>query len=319
MRYMIGVVMAGLLAAAAAGVSAYAQDFPDKPVRLVIPYPPGGSHDAHARAFASVMEPHLGQPMLPVIHAGGGGSVGASFVAGSNPDGYTVILGDQQSILVKPMLEELPYSADSFVPIGRINYSPLIIAVKADKPWQSLGDLVEAAKAEPGTISYGAVAGLGVDQIPMELLSLESGAQFKFVPFSGGGPVWQAFLGDDIDVAPAFASTVSPYLADGSVRALAVTAPDRLEQFPDIPTMKEQGFDVSFAMFRTIFAPAGTPPDVVSKLREAFDKGVEDPSLQSMVKRMGEQVIYMSGSDFEAFMEDESEDLAALVEKLKQQ
>lgn len=319
MRKMLCLAAAGLLAATATGFTAQAQDFPDKPIRLVIPYPPGGSHDAHARAFASVMEPYLGQPMLPVIRSGGGGSVGASFVAGSNPDGYTLILGDQQSILVKPMIEELPYSPEAFVPIGRINYSPLLIAVKADKPWQTLGDLVGAAKENPGTISYGAVAGLGVDQIPMELLSLESGAEFKFVPFSGGGPVWQAFLGDEIDVAPAFPSTVSPYLEDGSARALAVTAPERLEQFPDIPTMEEQGFDVSFAMFRTIFAPADTPADVVTKLREAFDKGVEDPSLQSMVNRMGERVIYMSGGDFEAFMEEESEALATLVEKLKQQ
>lgn len=317
MRYMTSIVVAGLLAVSAAGSLVQAQEFPNKPVRLVIPYSPGGSHDAHARAFASVMEPYLGQPMLPVIRSGGGGSVGASFVAGSNPDGYTVILGDQQSILIKPMLEELPYSPESFVPIGRINFSPLMITVKADKPWQSLGDLVEAAKSSPGTVSYGAVPGLGVDQIPMELLSLESGAEFKFVPFSGGGPAWQAFLGDEIDVSPAFASTVSPYLDDGSVRVLAVTAPERLEQFPDIPTMREQGFDVQFAMFRTIFAPTDTPPDIVAKLREAFDKGVEDPSFQSMVKRMGERVIYMSGADFEGFMDDEGDAMSALVEKLK--
>jgi tripartite-type tricarboxylate transporter receptor subunit TctC len=276
-----------------------AQDFPSKPIRLVIPYPPGGSHDAHARAFASVMEPYLGQPMVAVIHAGGGGSVGASYVAGSKPDGYTLILGDQQSILVKPLLEKLPYSTDSFVPICRMNYSPLMITVKADKPWKSIDDLVKAAKKEPGKISYGAVPGLGVDQIPMELLSLESGAEFKFVPFQGGGPAWQAFLGGDVDISPAFASTVSPYLADKSARVLAVTAPDRLEQFPDIPTVKEQGYDVSFAMFRTIFAPKGTPADVVAKLREACKKGAEDASFSSMVQRMGERVIFMSGEDFE--------------------
>lgn len=319
MRNLLSIAMVGLLTAFGANQLAQAQDFPNKPVRLVIPYSPGGSHDAHARAFASVMEPHLGVPMLPVIRSGGGGSVGASFVATSSADGYTLILGDQQSILVKPMLEELPYSPESFVPIGRINFSPLLIVVKADQPWQSLGDLVDAAKAAPGEISYGAVPGLGVDQIPMELLSLESGAEFKFVPFPGGGPAWQAFLGDDIDVSPAFASTVTPYLADGSVRALAVTAPQRLEKFPDVPTMEEQGFDVSFAMFRTIFAAKDTPPEIVAKLREAFDKGVEDKSFQSMVRRMGERIIYMSGADFEDFMVDESEAIGALVKKLRGQ
>jgi tripartite-type tricarboxylate transporter receptor subunit TctC len=314
-----GLMVAGALALVlTAAAQAVAQrDFPTKPVRLVIPYPPGGSHDAHARAFASVMEPYLGQPMLPVIRSGGGGSVGASFVARSPADGYTLILGDQQSILVKPMLESLPYSPDSFIPVCRMNYSPLFIAIKADKPWQSLKDLVAAAKKDPGKVSYGAVPGLGVDQIPMELLSLESGAEFKFVPFQGGGPVWQAFLGGDIDVAPAFPSTVSPHIDNKSVRVLAVTAPERLEQFKNIPTVKEQGFDVQFAMFRTIFAPKGTPPAVVTKLRESCKQGVEDQSFSSMVQRMGERVIYMSGADFEKFMVKEGASLKTLVEKVK--
>jgi tripartite-type tricarboxylate transporter receptor subunit TctC len=304
------------LGMAVAAPALQAAEFPTKPVRLVIPYPPGGSHDAHARAFASVMEPYLKQPMLAVIRSGGGGSIGANFVASSRPDGYTLILGDQQSILVKPLLEKLPYSPQSFVPVGRINYSPLMITVKQDAPWKNLKELIDDAKRRPGEISFGGVPGLGVDQIPMELLSLEAKADFKFVPFSGGGPTWQAFLGGHIDIAPAFASTVSPYLRKGEVRVLAVTAPDRLAQLPDIPTMKEQGFDVSFAMFRTVFAPSKTPPDVLATLRAAFDKGVEDKSFQSMVKRMGERVIYMSGQDFEPFMVEEQGKMEALVKKL---
>ena len=295
----------------------YSAEFPTKPVRLVIPYSPGGSHDAHARAFASVMEPYLGKPMLAVIRSGGGGSIGASFVANAKPDGHTLILGDQQSIFVKPLLEKLPYSPNSFVPVGRINYSPLLITVHANSPWKNLGDLIADAKKRPGKISYGAVAGLGVDQIPMELLSSKAGVQFKFVPFEGGGPTWQAFLSKNIDIAPAFASTVSSHLQKGKVRVLAVTAPNRLPQLPDIPTMKEQGFDVSFAMFRTIFASSKTPGGILAKLRSAFDKGVNDKSFKSMVKRMGERVIYMSGKDFEGFMKTEQSNLEMLVKKLR--
>mgnify|MGYP002882294292 CR=1 FL=1 len=295
----------------------YSGEFPTKPVRLVIPYSPGGSHDAHARAFASVMEPYLGKPMLAVIRAGGGGSIGASFVASAKPDGHTLILGDQQSIFVKPLLEKLPYSSKSFVPVGRINYSPLLITVHANSPWKNLGDLLADAKKRPGKISYGAVAGLGVDQIPMELLASKANVKFKFVPFAGGGPTWQAFLSKNIDIAPAFASTVSSHLQKGKVRVLAVTAPKRLPQLPNIPTMKEQGVDVSFAMFRTIFASSKTPKDILSKLRSAFDKGVKDKSFQSMVKRMGERVIYMSGNDFESFMRTEQSNLEMLVKKLR--
>ena len=157
---------------------------------------------------------------------------------------------------------------------------------------------------------------MGVDQIPMELLALKAGVQFKFIPFSGGGPTWQAFLGDHIDIAPAFASTVTPYLRKGEVRVLAVTAPDRLATMPDLPTMKEQGFDVSFAMFRIVFAPSKTPQAVLATLRAAFAKGAKDKSFLSMIKRMGERVIYMSGKDTEAFMKEEEGKMKALVKKL---
>ena len=314
-RFVTSILILGM-AVFAFSTTLQAAEFPNKPVRLVIPYPPGGSHDAHARALASVMEPYLNQPMLALIRAGGGGSIGANFVVNSPPDGYTLILGDQQSILVKPLLEKLPYSPSSFTPVGRINYSPLLITVKADAPWKNLKDLINDAKANPGKISFGGVPGLGVDQIPMELLALKAGVQFKFIPFSGGGPTWQAFLGGHIDIAPAFASTVSPYLRKGEVRVLAVTAPDRLAQMPDLPTMKEQGFDVSFAMFRIVFAPSKTPPGVLATLRAAFEKGVKDKSFQSMIKRMGERVIYMSGKDTEAFMKEEEGKMKALVKKL---
>jgi tripartite-type tricarboxylate transporter receptor subunit TctC len=316
MKRLSAVLLIAAMALWLAPTHAGAAKFPNKPVRLVIPYSPGGSHDAHARAFASVMEPYLGQPMLAVIRAGGGGSIGASFVARARADGHTLILGDQQSILVKPLLESLPYSSASFVPVGRINYSPILITVKKDAPWKNLRDLIEDAKRRPGKISFGGVPGLGVDQIPMELLSLKAGIKLKFVPFQGGGPTWQAFLGGHIDIAPAFASTVMPSLSKGTVRVLAITAPDRLPQLPNLPTMKEQGYDVQFAMFRTVFASKKTPADILAKLRAAFDKWVNDKSFQSMVKRMGERVIYMSGKDFESFMMEENGNMKALVDKL---
>ena len=151
-RTILGVSVFSIMASLIS-LPVYSGDFPTKPVRLVIPYSPGGSHDAHARAFASVMEPYLGKPMLAVIRAGGGGSIGASFVASAKPDGHTLILGDQQIIFVKPLLEKLPYSSKSFVPVGRINYSPLLITVHANSPWKNLGDLLADAKKRPGKIS----------------------------------------------------------------------------------------------------------------------------------------------------------------------
>ena len=295
---------------------AVAEDYPSKPVKLIIPYPPGGSHDAHARAFAGVADESFGVPVMAVIKSGGGGSIGANFVAQSKPDGYTILLGDQQSIIAKPLLEDLPYTWDSFVPVGRINYSPMLICVHADSEWQTLKDLVAYAKKNPNKLSYGGVAGLGVEQLTMEPFLINAGIDLKFIPFSGGGPSFKAFLSRDVDVSPQFVSTVFDYIKEGKIRALAVSSPARLPQLKDVPTIMEQGYDHQFAMFRTVFAPKGIDGTTLQTLRELFKKTTDDKSFQSIVRRMGERVIYMSGEDFEKFQIEEVERIKLTVKKL---
>lgn len=295
---------------------ALAKEFPSKPIKLIIPYPPGGSHDAHGRAFAGVAHQYFGVPVLAVIKGGGGGSIGANYVAQSKADGYTLLLGDQQSVIAKPLIEKLPYAFDSFVAVGRINYSPMLISVHADAPWKSLKELVAYARKHPNEVSYGGVPGLGVEQLTMDPFLIKAEIELKFIPFSGGGPAFKAFLSKDIDILVAFASTVADYIKEGKVRALAVSSPERLPQFPNVSTIMEQGYDHQFAMFRTVFAPKNISDSRLKKLRESFAQTAKDKSFQSIVRRMGERVLYMSGEDFEKFKQEEAARIKVVVEKL---
>lgn len=277
----------------------HAEDFPSKPITLVIPYSPGGSHDAHARAFTGVAHEHFGVPVLAVIKAGGGGTIGANYVAQSKPDGYTLLLGDPESIIQQPLVEDLPYSWESFVPIGRINYSSLIVLLHSDARWNSLKEFLDDAKAHPNKLSFGGVK--GIDYI-FDPLFLDAGVKLKFVPYAGAGPSLKGFLSGDYDLGPYFVSVAGDYITTGKLKAIGVTSPDRLLDFPNVPTLMEQGYDLEYAMFRTVFGPKGIPEARLKKLRESFDKTVHDKSFQSIVKRMGENILYMSGEDFEAYM-----------------
>ncbi|MGH3357804.1 MAG: tripartite tricarboxylate transporter substrate binding protein, partial [Nocardioidaceae bacterium] len=243
-------VCAFLLAGCESGSTTKASSFPQRPVELVNPWTAGGSHDAHARAIASEMPDILGQPMTVSIKSGGAGAVGATAVASqSTPDGYTLLLGDQTSVMARPMVEELAYTWEDFRPVAQINDSPIVITVPGDSPYDSIEDLVSAAKESPGDLQYGSVAGLGPDQIPVELLTDAAGIDLTHVPFEGGGPSYRAVLAGDVDMAPLFPSTVTKDVEEGRLKALAVTSPERIDSLPDVPTLQESGFDVEWEMF----------------------------------------------------------------------
>ena len=313
--FQLGVIVC-LILAATFFTTALADEFPTKPIQLINPFSAGGSHDAHARAFSGVAHEYFGVPVLAVIKAGGAGTIGTAYVAQSKPDGYTLAFVDQQAIIAKPMLENLPYNYQSFVAIGRINYSPEIICVRADSPWKDLRELVNWSKANPDKLVTGGIPGLGADECTFMPIFLKENIKVKYVPFQGGGPAFQAFLAGDIDLSGFFPSVVGEYIKAGKVRALAVGSEERLSSWPDIPTIKEQGYDHSYAMFRAVFAPKGVPPERLEKLRTAFKETVMDKSFQSMVRRMGEDIQFMSGEDFEKFMPQEAERIAYLAQQI---
>lgn len=285
---------------------AFSDEFPSRPIKLIIPMSPGGSHDAHARAFASVAHQYFGVPVLAVIKSGGGGAIGANYVAKSKPDGYTLLFGANQGLLQKPLIESLPYSYKSFVAIGRINYSPTLIFVQPDAPYKTLKEFLAYAKEHPKKLNFGAIPG-GSAQFTIEPLLLQAGAKVNLIPMRGGAPTVKAFLSRDIDFSGLFMTNIGEYIKSGRVRVLAVSSPERLPALPDVPTLIEEGFNHQYAMFRAIFAPKGIPESRLRILREGFEKTVKDKSFASIVKRMGERVIFMNGEDMEKFMDEENE------------
>lgn len=310
-------VVASVLAGCGASTSTGSASFPQRPVELVNPWPAGGSHDAHARAIASEMPAILGEPMNVSVKSGGAGAVGATTVATqAKPDGYTLLLGDQTSVMARPMVEELAYTWEDFRPVAQINDSPIVITVPGDSPYASIKEFVRAAEDDPGGLRYGSVTGLGPDQIPVEMMLDETGIDVTHVPFEGGGPSYRAVLAGDVDMAPLFPATVVEDVREGRLKALAVTSAERLKSMPDVPTLEESGIEVDWEMFRTVFAPADTPDEVVDSLAEDIAELAKSGAFRKVVRGLGEEVEVLRGDELEQRIADDAEALDSLVENL---
>ncbi|GLU49774.1 tripartite tricarboxylate transporter substrate binding protein [Nocardiopsis ansamitocini] len=299
------------------GAGAGGADFPTRPVELVNPWAAGGSHDAHARAIGSEIQGILGKPMTVSIKSGGAGSVGASDVAKrAKPDGYTLLLGDQTSVIARPMVEELPYTWEDLRPVAQINDSPIVLVVPGDSPYDSVEDFVTAAEDDPGALSYGSVTGLGPDQIPVELFIQAAGIDLNHVPFDGGGTSYRALLAKDVDMAPLFPAAVTKDIEEGRLKALAVTSPERHKGLPDVPTLTEEGYEVEWAMFRTVFAPKDTPDEVVEVLEQNFTELAENKEFVTIIEGLGEEVELLTGPELQERIATDAAALDTLVKEL---
>jgi tripartite-type tricarboxylate transporter receptor subunit TctC len=277
-------------------VPAAAQAYPDKPVRLIIPYPAGGASDLTARALASVADEHLGQPMIVVVRSGGGGAVGGEAAAKSKPDGYTVFLGDPAVLIILPQVQKIAYNPSDFITVGQVASLPAILSVQAGAPWKTAKDFIEAAKKEPGKLKHSA-ATFSPEHLMFEALSAKYGAKFTHVPSTGGGPSLASLLGGHVDANGLYPPVVFPHLQSGKLRALGVASSKRWQPLPDIPTMQEQGYDVDARLWLGVVAPKGTPEPIVAKLRDAVHKMADDTSFKTMMGRMGQQAEYLTADE----------------------
>jgi len=296
---------------------AVADDYPNKPIKLICPMAAGGSHDATARAFSSVAHQYFGQPVVTVIMSKGGGAVAGQYVAKSKPDGYTLLFTAQKVLIARPMIDKsLEYDWNSFVSIGRINYSPMILVAHGDSKWKNLKELIAYAKEHPNEITCPSSTGGAIDQFTLYPLFLNAGVQIKYIPIQGAAAQFKAFLSKEVDIGVFFPNLLKEFIIEGKIRPLAVASPERDPAWPDIPTMKEQGFDHEYAMFRAIVAPKGIPPERLKKIRNYFTQTVNDKSFQQLIKRMGMNVIYMSGEDFDEWLVGEVERTRAAVKEI---
>lgn len=306
-------VLTVLVAPLALGMAAWAQEFPTKPVELVIPFGPGGSHDLTARAIVSVAQPYLGQPLVVVLKPGGGGAVGSQYVSKARPDGHTLLLGGTGPNTIFALVQKAPTGPDQFTSVARINYSPIIFAVRADAPWKSLREVVAFAKQNPGKFNFANTGPWGAADFPMRLIARAAGLEYNNIPFDGGGPAMLALLGGHADATFAFSAQLIPQLSAGKLRALAVTDTKRIPTLKDVPTAREEGVDVTFTMWRSVLAPKGTPQPVVDKLEGVFRRITEDKSFQALVKQLGDEIQFLGGKEFEVAWRQESEEFAKVA------
>lgn len=290
-------IVIGALAAFGLTGPAAAQDYPSKPISMIVTWNAGGSTDVIARLAAKPLGDILGQPIAVVNTAGGGGSLGTQAALDAPKDGYTILATTSGNHILTPLKNDVGYTYEDFEPIGQLVAATLILAVNAESPWQTLDDFVEAARAEPGKYLFGAVPS-GAPHLTMN--SLADTAEFEVVhlPQQGGGPGATALLAGNIDVLPANAATVASNIKAGTMRGLAVFSTDRDPAFPDIPTASEQGFEVLGSPFVGIAVAKGVPDDVLETLRNALREAANDPEFQKRALGTATAITYLPAKEF---------------------
>jgi putative tricarboxylic transport membrane protein len=296
-------VLAGLLLAIP--VTVLAQAYPTKPVQLMVAYPAGGSTDVAARIVAAIAEKELGQSIVVINKAGAGGQVGWTEMTRQKPDGYYIgfiNLPALNTVILDPD-RKAAFSADAFVPVINQVLDPGIIWVKADSPYNTLKDLLEAAKKNPNKISAGTTGILSDDHLAILMVEEASpGSLFRIVHFEGGAPQMTAVLGGHVDVAFDNVGTVFRRIRTGEVRALAVMDTQRSRFLPEVQTMPELGYPaVISSSTRGIAVPKGTPPAVIKRLEQALKKAMEDPEHVKKMEDAGLALRVMAGEEYASY------------------
>ncbi len=307
----------GLLLAAFA-VLAHGQAYPAKPVRLIIPFPPGGSNDVVGRAVAQQLGERLGQPVVVDNRGGAGGTIGINAAAKSAPDGYTLLMvsvGFPVSIALHQLPQE---SLRWFDPVATIGTGPSLLVVPASLPVKSTQDLIALAKAKPGTVNA-AAAGVGSFQhLATELFRLEAGIDIVIVQYKGGGPALTDTIAGVVQMNVGSAVQNVPQVRSGKLRALGVGGPNRLAALPDVPTFAEAGLPgATAANWWGIVAPAGTPADLTKRLGEAIAAVVDSPDLRARFEREGAEPLHMTPREFAAHLEAETRKWTRVVRDAK--
>ena len=298
------------------GVTAQAQ-FPEKPITLVTPFAAGGSSDLNARVFTRFLTDYLGQPVLIKLVPGQAGQKGTLEAVQAPADGYTLLLTDNY----RDQLHRHTFRNDAYdtnrdlVPVARVNYGQIAIIVRSESPYETWDQLEADARARPGEITF-SHSGLWVALFVPQLQIMKNlDLQFRLVPYRGGGPAKAALMADDVDVSMAFPATLAADLEAGLIRLLATAGTERMD--PDVPTFVEIGLPPTTGFIhRIIMAPAGTPEDRLSILRQAFARMQDEPVYRQMLAQLGENTEYLDGDDYEPVRRQQARDYEELVRSL---
>ncbi len=312
-------VFAAVLLAAASAVSGQ-EIYPSKPITMVNPFPPGGVADVVGRPLAAIMEKSLKQPVVMVNRPGAGGAVGMASVAKAPADGYTILMG-LSSISIFPVADRIngktpSYELKDLAPIALVTADPTILVVRADGPYKSLKDFVDAAKANPGKINYSSSGVYGTLHVSMEIFANAANIKLFHVPYQGGGPAVTALLGGQVEALASGPAAAIGQVKGGKMRALASWSTERLALLPEIPTFKELGYDAEFYIWTGVFAPAATPLPIVSRLRNAVREAATSADFKAAMEKVSTPVSYLDAPEFQKYWERDAARLKVALEKI---
>src|SRR5262245_22734507 len=296
----------GTAAAMAAGPATAQETYPSRAITIINAFPPGGANDIVTRPLASAMEPLLNQPVVVETKAGAGGQVGAQVGANAKPDGYTLLshnTGISGYAEVDRLFGREPKATRAdFVTLARIVADPVVLLVNDQQPYRTLKEFIDDVKQRPNAIIYSSGGLYGATHFPMALLSIAAGGlQLRHLPTNGGGPAITAILGNNVQASAQTVSASLPHIRSGKLRPLASFGGTRSKVLPDVPTLKELGYEVEYYLWVGLFAPKGTPAPIVSTLRSAIDKAAHSDQYTTALSGAGLDLAYLDGPEFGAF------------------
>jgi tripartite-type tricarboxylate transporter receptor subunit TctC len=313
-------LLAGALLASSTLAVAQSPAWPSRPITLVVPFPPGGLADIVARPVAEALGRELGQSVVIENRAGAGGGIGMGHAAKSKPDGHTLLMA-LSSLTVLPEADVILGRAPMFTlsdlrPIARFTADPTVLAVRADSPWKSVKDFVEDARKRPGAINYGSSGNYGTMHVPMEILAQEAGIKLTHVPFTGAGPAVVALLGGQIQAVSSGPATVLQHVKAGKLRVLGHWGTGNLASMPEVPALKDAGFNAEYAQWSGLFIPAGVPEPIAQRLRTAARNAAQDARVREVITGAGSPILYQDTPDFERYVQADARRMAEVVRRI---
>ncbi|MBS0339307.1 MAG: tripartite tricarboxylate transporter substrate binding protein [Proteobacteria bacterium] len=306
-------IAAGLLAP----IASRAADYPTRPIEIIVPSSAGGGTDMMARVFADSAKKYVPQPFIVNNKAGAGGGIGMTEAQRAAPDGYKIgVLISELAII--PYLHMTKVTTADFIPIARLNGDPGLIAVRADSPYQSIDDLLAAARKQAGTVSMGNAGSGTIWHLAAAAVEQKTGVRFNHVPFQGAGPSVLALVGGHVDAITVSPAEIGPHVAAGKVRVLVAFADKHLPPpYDKVITFKEKGIDLVIGTWRGLGVPLNTPPEVVKYLRDATRKTAQDPAFNDALVKANLQPAYMEGDQFQVFMSAQAAYFKTLLESVE--
>ena len=311
-----GLWLAALCAFAAMPASAQST-YPDKPITMIVPFPPGGVADIVARPVAEALGRELKQSVVVENRPGAGGALGIGVAARAPADGYTVLLS-LSSISILPeadkILERKPsFQLSQFKPIARFTADPTVLVVRADSRWKTLAEFIADVRAHPGAYNYGSSGNYGTMHVPMEMLKAQAGFRMTHIPYTGAGPAVIALLAGQVDAVASGPSTVVQQIQAGKLRALAHWGDRPLASLPGVSSLQQEGYPVRFAQWSALFVPAATPDDIVRKLRAASAKVAADANVRQVIAKAGSPLEYLDAPEFQTYWDADAAEMTKAV------